>query len=181
MPKMTMDDVLTLHNSISYLDGQMVRSQDPNQPPQKLVEKATLKPATRMFFKHVLATLQPWIKGFNDTLDERMKDIRGDSPIMGPVQQLQANDVEKELRAVEVTIRLPKRKLPWADLDLEANQTPNSVLNGMSAVIKFDDEELEPGDDEKPADAFAGVGRIKPKAKPQPFDGKVDPEALKVA
>lgn len=152
MAKVTMNELIALQNAIVYLDGQP----GANGAAPK-IEKAKMKPTVRMFFKHVLGILAPAMKAYSDELQERAQEISDGKPVFTPEQQFEANKIDVELRAVEIEIRLPKKKRPSEDLNLEENQIPASILQALDLVVQFPVEELEPGSDSDFAAAFKAV------------------------
>jgi hypothetical protein len=139
MSTVRMHVLIDLQNAITYLDGQVIQG-------QKVADKAKLKPATRLFLRNVLGILQPVMKAYADELADRVRDITGGAGTFTPDQQVEANRIDGELRALDIEIRLPKKKLMVEELNIEDNQTPITVLRGLEPVVDFPADELEAGE-----------------------------------
>lgn len=149
--KASMGDLVSLQNAILYMDGRT--------DPAGKIEKAKLAAATRMYLRNVLAILQPVMKAYADTVNEQTSELlraQGLHPERAPMQLRQqwAELVSAELLMTEVDVRLPRRKLDPTVLNVEDNQQPTTVLNGLAPIVQFPKEELEDGTEDNFAATF---------------------------
>lgn len=134
--KLKVSDLLALQQGLAAFDGQQKIVPQGDAPAKVALTPYELSGKVRWVIAQDLAALQPQAKAADEARNALLKQIGGDSGTIAATDALKVSKFTaayNEVLAQVVTVELTK--LALADLKLDANPLPPTVLANLSPII----------------------------------------------
>ena len=134
--KLKVSDLLALQQGLAAFDGQQKVVPQGDAPAKVVLVPYELSGKTRWIIAQNLAALQPQVKAADEARNALLKQIGGESgtiPATDTARISKFTAAYNEVLNQSVTVELTK--LALADLKLDANPLPPTVLSALAPVI----------------------------------------------